>query len=414
MNSVTGTGTVMRLLLRRDRIRLPVWVIAVVGLLMSSVASVTSLYVTDAERQSYASAVGDNPAAVVMGGPGSGLPSIGGIVVFEMTVVGYVAVGLMSLLLVIRHTRAEEEAGRTELLRAGPVGRYAGPIGALAVVCGANVAVGAGVAVGMVGFGLPAGGSVALALSIVVFGVVMAAVAALAAQVTEHPRGGSGIAASALAIFFVVRGAGDIGSAGLSWVSPMGWALAVRPFADERWAVLLLPLVLAIALVAVAFALVGRRDVGAGLTSARPGRATASRWLSGTAGLALRQHRASLAGWGAGLFLLGVAYGSVGDAVEELVSQNAALEQFVAAPETNLVDSFFAVAASMVALISSGFALQVTMRLRIEETTGRLEPLLGTAVSRGAGRRAILWLPWSAALLCWPWPVSASDWRTPL
>jgi ABC-2 type transport system permease protein len=33
-----------------------------------------------------------------------------------------VVVALMSLLLVIRHTRAEEESGRVELVRAGAVG----------------------------------------------------------------------------------------------------------------------------------------------------------------------------------------------------------------------------------------------------------------------------------------------------
>lgn len=382
MRTLTGTGALVRLVLRRDRVRLPVWVLAIVGLLMSSIASVTSLYTTELERQTYAAAVGDNPVAVIMGGPGAGLPSIGGIVVFEISIVGYVALGLMSLLLVVRYTRAEEEAGRTELVRAGVVGRYSGLVASLLVVAGANVAVGAGVCAGMIALGLSAGGSVALAASFALFGLAMAAVAAVAAQVTEHSRGASGIAASALGLFLLLRAAGDVGTGTLSWASPMGWALAVRPFAGERWALLLLPLLLAVALVAVAFTLVDRRDVGAGLTSARPGRSTASRWLSGTAGLAMRQHRASLAGWGVGLFLLGLAYGSVGDAVEELVSQNAALEEFLVASGTNLVDSFFVVAASMIALIGSGFALQVATRLRSEEDSGRLEPLLGTAVAR--------------------------------
>lgn len=382
MSTLAGTGSLVRLVLRRDRVRLPVWVLAVVGLLMSSVASVTSLYATEPERRTYAAAVGDNPVAVIMGGPGAGLPSIGGIVVFEISIVGYVAVGLMSLLLVVRHTRAEEAAGRTELLRAAVVGRYSSLVAALVVIAGADVAVGAGVCAGMIALGLPVGGSIALAGSFAVFGLAMAAVAAVAAQVTEHSRGASGIAASALGLFLMLRAAGDVGTGTLSWASPMGWALAVRPFAGEQWALLLLPLLLAVALVAVAFVLVDRRDVGAGLTSARPGRSTASRWLSGTAGLAVRQHRASLAGWGVGLFLLGLAYGSVGDAVEELVSQNAALEEFLVASGTNLVDSFFVVAASMIALIGSGFALQVATRLRSEEASGRLEPLIGTALAR--------------------------------
>ncbi len=382
MSTLTGTGAMVRLVLRRDRIRLPVWVVAVVALLMSSVASVSSLYTTPAERRTYAAAVGDNPVAVMMGGPGAGLPSLGAIVVFEIAVLGYVTVGLMSALLVVRHTRAEEEAGRTELLRAGVVGRHAGLVAALAVVAGASLAVGALMLAGIVALGLPVVGAMALAASFVAFGLVMAGVAAVAAQATEHPRGASGLALAALGLFFVLRAVGDVADSGLSWASPMGWALALRPFAEERWGALVLPLALAAAFVAAALALVDRRDVGAGLLPARPGRSTASRWLSGPLGLAVRQHRASFAGWATGLFLLGLAYGSVGDSVEQLVSDNPDLAAFFAASGTDLVDSFFAVAASFMALIGAGFALQVATRMRGEETAGRLEPLLGTAVPR--------------------------------
>jgi ABC-2 type transport system permease protein len=382
VNTLTGTGALIRLVLRRDRVRLPIWVLAIVGLLMSSVASLPSVYGTTAEREGYTAAVGDNPVAVMMGGPGAGLPSLGGIVVFEIAVVGYIAVGLMSVLLVVRHTRAEEEAGRTELIRSAVLGRRAGPAAAVLVVAGANVLVGLWVGAGMVATGLPVAGSVALAASFVAFGLVMTAVGLVAAQLTEHSRGASGAGSAALAAFFVLRAAGDIGSGTLSWASPMGWALAVRPFAAERWGVLLLPLAAAVLLTAVALALLDRRDVGAGLVAARPGRASASRWLSGTVGLAVRQHRAGLLGWSVGVFLLGAAYGSVGESVEQLVSQNDALAEFLAGTGTDLTDTFFAVAASLLALLVTGFALQVTLRMRSEETGGLLEPLLGTAVSR--------------------------------
>lgn len=399
--ALTGTGAMLRLVLRRDRVRLPVWILAVAGLLISSVASVPSLYATEADRLTYTAAVGDNPVAVIMGGPGAGLPSLGGIVVFEMGIVGYLAVGLMSVLLVVRHSRAEEETGRTELLRATVVGRYAGPVAALLAVAGAGVAVAGIVAVAMIVVGLPVAGSIALTASVAVLGLTMAAVAALAAQVTEHARAASGLAVTVLAAFFVLRAAGDVGNAALSWFSPMGWAIAVRPFAGERWAILLLPLGLALAVAAAALMLVDRRDVGAGLVPVRTGRGTASRWLSGTFGLALRQYRASLAGWAVGLFILGLAYGSVGEAVEELVGQNDALAEFVAADGASLVDSFFAVAAVMVALLAGGFALQTSTRLRSEETAGRLEAVLGAAVPRWrwAGSHLLVAAAGSAGLL---------------
>ncbi|WP_448612874.1 ABC transporter permease [Modestobacter sp. URMC 112] len=382
MNALTGSGALVRLALRRDRVRLPVWVLGVLGLLMSSVATLPSVYGTAAEREAYTAAVGDNPVAVMMGGPGAGLPSLGGIVVFEVAVIGYIAVGLMSVLLVVRHTRAEEEAGRTELIRSAVLGRRAGPAAAVAVVALANVLVALGIGAGMVGTGLPVRGSVALAVSFVAFGLVMTAVGLVAAQLTEHSRGAAGAGCAALAAFFVLRAAGDVGDGTLSWASPMGWALAVRPFGSERWAVLLLPLAAAVVLTATAFALLERRDVGAGLVAARPGRASASRALSGTVGLAVRQHRAGLLGWAVGISLLGAAYGSVGQSVQDLVSQNEALSEFLAGSGTDITDTFFAVAASMLALLVTGFALQVTLRMRSEETAGRVEALLASSVSR--------------------------------
>ena len=185
-----------------------------------------------------------------------------------------------------------------------------------------------------------------------------------------------------LGLFFAVRAAGDLADGTASWASPMGWALAVRPYAGERWWVLLLPVALVAVLVLVALALVDRRDVGAGLVPARPGRARASWALSGTLGLAARLHRAAGLGWAVGLLLLGIAYGSVGETVEDLVADNEALAALIAASGVDLVGSFFAMAASMIALAVGGFALQVIGRLRTEEDEGRLEAVLATAVPR--------------------------------
>ncbi len=356
--------------------------LALTALLGASVASVTGLYATQEDRLVYAATVGQSPVAIVMGGPGTGLPALGAIVVFEMAVVGYVAVGLMSISVVIRHTRAEEEAGRTELLRSLPVGRHAGIAAALLVVTVVNAVVAVLLLVVLLAAGLPVAGSVALSASTLLFGVVMAALAGVTAQLTEHARAAGGLASAILGVFFAVRAAGDLGDGGASWASPMGWALAVRPFAGERWTVLLLLVVAAVALVGVSAVLIDRRDVGAGLVAARAGRARASWLLAGPTGLALRLHRAAGLGWAAGLVLLGIGYGSVGQTVQDLVADNEALAAIIATSGVDVVDAFFAVAASMIALAVGGYALQVTGSLRSEEESGHLEALLATPVPR--------------------------------
>lgn len=40
MNALTGTGQLVRLILRRDRVRLPLWVLAVLGIVAASASAV--------------------------------------------------------------------------------------------------------------------------------------------------------------------------------------------------------------------------------------------------------------------------------------------------------------------------------------------------------------------------------------
>ena len=64
-----------------------------------------------------------NAALIAMAGPARALNTVGGQVTWQATAFGAIVAGLMSMFLVGRHTRAEEESGRDELLRAAAVGR---------------------------------------------------------------------------------------------------------------------------------------------------------------------------------------------------------------------------------------------------------------------------------------------------
>jgi ABC-2 type transport system permease protein len=113
-------------------------------------------------------------------------------------------------------------------------------------------------------------GSVALALAIGLSGMVFAAVAAVAAQFTANARSANAIAATVLGASFLLRALGDTGPTWVSWISPMGWAMRTRPYAGEVWWVPLLSVGLIAGLLLVAYPLVARRDVGAGLLRTGP------------------------------------------------------------------------------------------------------------------------------------------------
>jgi len=382
VKDLTGTGALVRLILRRDRIRIPVWVIGLTFFALSSASGVQGLYRSRAQLAAAARVVENNPAFIAMNGPAQALDTFGGRAAWEIGAFGLSAVALMAMFLMGRQTRAEEESGRIELVRAAVVGRHAPVTAALLVVAGVSLLLGALVAAGFVALDFPIGGSFVLGGMFAAVGLVFAALTAVAAQVTEHTRGVYGITGAFIGIAFVLRAAGDIGNGTLSWLSPIGWAQAARPFADQRWWPLLLAVAVSALLVYVAFALEARRDVGAGLVAQRPGPPVASRGLSRPLGLALHLQRGTLIGWTVALFLSGLAYGSVGQDIEELLNDTPEMADMLAQAGGNLVDSFFATTILMLALLGSGFSIQSALRLRSEESSGRAEPLLATSISR--------------------------------
>jgi ABC-2 type transport system permease protein len=392
VKTIAGIGTMIRLILRRDRIRIPLWILAISGIILSSAAGVSEVYATQEELDAYASSVGSNPAVIAMNGPPYALDTIGGVVVYETVLIAIIGGALMSLLLVTRHTRAEEETGRAELVQAAVVGKHAGLAAALTVVAGANLVLGIILIAGLISLDLPVEGAVAYGLATVGLGLVFVALAGVTSQITEYGRASAALAAAIFGIAYVIRAAGDVGSGFLSWFSPVGWAQAIQAFGEERWWTLALLFGLAGILTAAAFRLESRRDLGAGLIPARPGPPNASESLGRPIGLAARLQRAAMTGWAAGIFLLGIIYGSMTSSVETLVESNPELLDVLAQQDASLVDSFLSTGVLTISLIVGACVIQSMLRLRAEETAGRVESILGTATSRLSWATSHTWI----------------------
>ncbi|MFU8850450.1 ABC transporter permease [Micromonospora sp. SL1-18] len=382
MNSLTGTYALMRLALRLDRVRLTVWVLGLAVMPMGTAANYVKLYPTEEDLHAV-SAVLTNPSLVAMSGPLFGV-SIGGLTAWKIGVTEFILVALMSLLTVVRHTRTEEETGRLELIRATVIGRYAPLTAALLVTALANLAIAVLSTLGLMAAGLPAAGSAAFGLATGLVGMLFAAIAAASAQLTQSARTASGIAGAVLGGTYLLRAVGDTGPTWLSWVSPTGWALHMRPYAGERWWIAALFVGVAAVFATLGYALVHRRDVGAGLLPERPGPAAASPALRSPLALAWRLHRGLLLGWAIGLALTGAVMGGAAAGIGDLKSPNQQLTDILTrmGGRSGLTDAFLAAIFGITGMVAAAYTVQATLRLRQEESSGRVEALLATRVGR--------------------------------
>jgi ABC-2 type transport system permease protein len=392
----TGTRTVLRLAMRRDRIKLPVWLLALTAYHLVGARGVLSLYPHEPDRVKLAVNSAASSVAVVFNGLVSGT-SPGAAAMSQTLLPMAIGAAFMNLLLVVRHTRQNEETGRQELLAAAVLGRRASLAAALLLALAADLVLAVLNVLALVGAGLPAGSSALAALAISTCGFVFAATAAVAAQVWEGARTAAASAAVLLGVSFLLRSTGDttghliapgtsIVPAWPTSVSPLGWAELTRPFDANRWAWSLPGLLAAVALAGLAFALEDRRDVGAGLFPARPGPPRAVARLTTPVGLAWRLQRASVLGWLAGLLVTAGATGASASQADDLIGSSKGSEQTIrdlaGGVTASLADAYVGATLAFIGVAVAAFGLLTVLRLHIEEAEGRAEAVLATGVSR--------------------------------
>lgn len=250
------------------------------------------------------------------------------------------------ILTVIRHTRAEEESARAELLESTVVGRSANLSATLLLAFGASIATGLVATGSLLSTPVPASGSVAFGLVLASSGIVFASVAAVAAQLCYTARAAR------------LRICAACGRRRWRWEVVVALAtglVAARPYAGERWWVLLLHVTSPLALVLTAYLLLRARDFGAGLIADRPGPPTASAALAGPFGLAWRLQRGALLAWTVGLCLYGLLIGNIVAGIGDEIGSNPTIREIVTrmGGSPAIENSFIAVGFSVLAVVAA-------------------------------------------------------------
>jgi ABC-2 type transport system permease protein len=387
--TLTGAGTLTRLALRRDRVRLPIWVVGVFAF-VAMTTRMSDNFPSQADLVRETQVFSGTAGMRMMGLPVGA--SVGGYVMLRDLLTLAVLAALMSTLSVVRHTRASEENGRFELVGAAVVGRHAALAAAIVVTIAANIGLALAVALGLVVGGQASVGVIVAGAAIAGVGLAFIGIAAVTSQLASTTRAASGMSAAVLGLSFLAAGVGNVmgeadaagvsvTSAWPSWVLPIGWAQQTRPFGGNQW----WPLGFAVALLAaglgLATALENRRDSGRGVLAQSRGPAQAGWALHGTVGLAVRLQRGALIGWGVGMLGFGLVLGGLAGEIRD--ATGAMRDWYAHMGGTDLmVDAFRSSMAQMAAMCVAIYAVQVLLRLRSEEADGPAEPILATATSR--------------------------------
>lgn len=371
-----------------------------------SAAATLPLYPTVESRVAAAEALNSQASLVALYGRIYDPTSVGSLALVKMGGFGAVMVALLAILTVVRHTRAEEEAGRLELVRSANVGRNASLTAALLVAAGTDAVLAVVTALALVAAGLPVDGSIAFGLAWAGVGLAFVAITAVVVQLPRSARAATGIASAVLGVVYVLRAVGDAGwetgTGWVTWLSPIGWGQQFRPFAGNRWWVLLITLGFAATATTGAYLLARRRDLGAGLLADRPGPERAKPALRNPLALAWRLQRGTLVAWAVAFLLLGLIMGNMASGVGAFLNNPRAVT-FMAllGGEKGLVDMFLAVELAFVGLFAAAYGIQASSRLRSEETAGLAEPVLTTAASRArwAGSHTVIALAGTTLLM---------------
>lgn len=396
MNHFAGTGRLLRLILRLDRIKLSIWLLGLLTLIGITPFSLRAIIDNEAEAKAIpveevlvqqAAVLETNGALIALQGPPDSLDTFGGRYAFEIGAFSLAIVALMNILLITRHTRAEEESGRAELIRAAAVGAWSSLAAVSIVALLTNTVLGLGIAGVFVSDGRAVDRSILYGLSVTLCGLIFAAIALIWVQVFEYGRAASGASLATLGASFAIRAVGDVRDNGVSLLSPLGWVQQADPFGDPVAWPFIVSAAAIVGAVLVAVWLASRRDVGAGLIQQRPGPATARNSLATPLGFAWRLQRSTLMWWTVGIAFLGGIYGSIISAIDDFLEQSESMRDILedlGMSGDALRDGFITVILSMIALIATAGVIQSLLRPRGEELAGRAEPILAAAVSRRA------------------------------
>lgn len=368
------------------------WGIVFALYIVTSAVGYTSTYRTVAARTELARSFGTDVGINAIIGPARHLDTVAGFTEWRCVGVLSLVGAVWGLLTSTRLLRGEEDAGRWELLLAGPTSRRSAAVEALLGLAGGLAALWLLPAVGTVLIGRAGslhfgiGNALLLASACTASAAVFLAIGAIASQLAANRRQAAGYAGVVLGLAYGVRMIADSGTGldWLRWATPLGWTEQLQPLTAPRPLALAPVAGLVLAAALLTSWLAGRRDLNASSWPSRSRSRPHTMLLGGPTGLSLRLIRPLLLGWTTALVLTGLMLGIIAKSAGQALDDSPDFRKVLGRLGTqgSGARAYLGVSFLVVALLVALAAAALAGAARAEEADGRLDQLVVRPVSR--------------------------------
>lgn len=379
-------GAVVRLTVRLLRRSLLALALGVATYLVIEIVSFTQGYPDEASR-AYLEVWGRDPAIRVISGPPTAVTTLGGFTIWDAGWILQTIVGAWAITSTTRLLRGDEDAGRAEVVLAGPVEPRRQLRAQLAVMLTACLALGVVVTGTFLAGGAQPIGSFTIGGAFAAFGGTAVGIAAVTSQLWGTRGRAVGMAALALGLALLLRMVSLSGEARewVSWLTPYGWTDQMRSFGDNRWAVLLVPAAVVAGLGVVAGVLRCRRDAAAAVLAAERTPHSRAALLGSPLAFAWRANARTLLAWAGGLGVWSAGIGALVPTFTTSLEDDPAFTDILAMlgmDATDITRGFAGLMGTILGLVVAIYAAFRLGAVRTEESSGRAEQLLVRPVPR--------------------------------
>lgn len=390
MAQYTQTLTLLKANLKRDWLKITIWLAALVGVFVAVAAKFEGIYGTSRQIAAIGSTLRSKAMVALIGSVPDGRLTTALIFASEMAVFWGLFIIIFNYSLAVSASRGQEESGLVEMVLGGhPVGRLAPLMAAALELLIANGLFALITGLGTMIANMPGSdtnGTWLSAVAIAAVGWAFGMIALIFSQLVADSHNVSMYNYAFLGIAYLIRMMADVSNPDYTWLSPLGWLEKTEIYTHNNWWPVVMLLVLGILAFLVAVVLNSNRDIDAGVIHVNPG-SRKSNFLRGPATLLFWNQKVLTVFWIIGMAVLGASYGSVFDSISKIFNTSPTIQKVLGQSgvqhiEQTQVLSFVGLLGIIFSLLAVIAGVMIVNHLITEERHGYLQMVMTKPQSR--------------------------------